>query len=135
MQKSARIAAGEPAQLSPVRLSLQTFDDRGASQSFEKPEWMPRLVGQARQPMRLSIGLQSEDLSRDHGVLQVFDGDPELGARMIASRAVQGLAGDVTVEDIEWRPQSAGDRVLYVRYFGSGGVVTRPLQLPVRVEP
>jgi hypothetical protein len=86
------------------------------------------------EPLRLSIALRSDELSRDHGVLQVFDGDPQLGAEMVAVKTVQGLAGDgATTEQIEWRPKSPGARVLYVRHLGSGA--PRSLLIPVRVEP
>jgi hypothetical protein len=110
----------------PLRLSLEA---RGKSDMAPR-----RLSAKAHQELRMSIGLHSERLSRDHGILQLFDGDPALGAQLIAAKHVQGLAGgEVTLEHLEWRPEETGDRVLFVRYLGAGA--TGALQIPVRVEP
>lgn len=108
----------------PVRLRLAGLDQSEAA---------ARLSGTLHEPMRLSIQLQTEQLSRAHGVLQVFDGDPAQGAEMIAATTVQGLAGEVTTEQIDWRPKRAGDCILYIRYLGSGATGT--LLVPVRVQP
>ncbi|NJO12679.1 MAG: hypothetical protein HC872_03525 [Gammaproteobacteria bacterium] len=89
-----------------------------------------------RESLQLDVALYSDRLSRDHGILQVFDGDPELGAQLVASRAVQGLAGDeATIEQIDWRPARPGERVLYVRYIGAGAQSPKALQVPVSIQP
>ncbi len=119
-----------------VQLSLIGADPWGLSTSFHKTGTVPRLTVGEGESLRASVGLRAGGLSREHGILQVFDGDPALGAPMILSRAVQGVSGgDITREEIEWRPRHAGDRVLYVRYFDSEGRVTPALQVPVRIEP
>lgn len=99
----------------------------------EKLSGTQRLAGKLHEPLRLGIDLHSKSLSRAHGVLQVFDGDPALGAEMVAAKTVQGLAGGETREQIDWRPDRIGDRVLYVRYLGPGATGT--LLVPVRVQP
>ncbi|MCE3257794.1 MAG: hypothetical protein K0Q64_1877, partial [Nitrobacter vulgaris] len=131
-----RIAQKSTSREADVQLSLLASNRWGQYESFQKTGSMPRLKARPHETLSASIGLHAGRLQRGHGILQVFDGDPALGATMIMSRAVQGLAGDaITREEIEWRPQHAGDRVLYVRYFGNGGSVTPALQVPVSVRP
>jgi hypothetical protein len=71
---------------------------------------------------------------RDHGLLQVFDGDPDEGGTLILSRTVRGLDGRFgTFEQFEWSPPSPGHHVLYARYRGAG-VDGRPaIRIPVYV--
>jgi hypothetical protein len=107
------------------RMSLSL--KRGDTQSGRAP-----LRGKVRQPLPVSVALHSDRLSRDHGVLQIFDGDPAMGARLLASRRVQGVSGDgLTLEEFTWWPQTGGDRVLYARYLGPGPAVV--LQIPTRI--
>jgi hypothetical protein len=90
------------------------------------------LLGKVRQPLPVRVALRSDHLSRDYGVLQIFDGDPAMGARLLASRRVQGVSGDgLTMEEFTWRPQTGGDRVLYARYLGPGPAIV--LQIPTRI--
>jgi hypothetical protein len=65
-------------------------------------------------------------------VLQIFDGAPAMGARLLASRRVQGVSGDgLTLEEFTRWPETGGDRVLHARYLGPGPAVV--LQIPMRI--
>lgn len=91
------------------------------------------LPGKLGRTMTVGIELMADELSTDYGILQLFDGDPDSGGRLLATQRVQGVAGDgTTVEDFTWRPRRDGDHVLYARYFGAGGR-TQTLQIPARI--
>jgi len=93
------------------------------------------LPGKLGRPMSVGIALEADELSGDYGILQLFDGDPEAGGRLVASQRVQGVAGDgSTLENVTWHPRRAGDQVLFARFVGEGGR-TQMLQVPVRVAP
>ena len=92
------------------------------------------LLGRRWQPLSVRVNLQPEALSRDYGVLQLFEGDPDNGGRLLATRQVQGLSGDgSTTEEFTWRPTRQGDHVLYARYFGGNHPVV--MQIPTRIAP
>jgi hypothetical protein len=109
----------------PVSMSLR----RQAPLSPNAP-----LQGQIGQALTVRVNLQAETLSRDYGLLQIFEGDPDNGGRLFATRRVHGLSADgATTEEFSWRPARAGDQVLYARYFGSG-VHPILLQIPTRIR-
>ncbi len=91
------------------------------------------LRGRVDEPLRLSLGLRSEQPVLDYGRLQVFDGDPEAGGLLILSRTVQGIS-DVTSEEFVWRPKTPGRRVLHAVFVGTRAGDHPALQIPVIIE-
>lgn len=79
--------------------------------------------GRERAPIDLRLRLLSSQMQRKYGLLQVFDGNPKAGGRMILSRTVQGLSGGGTgvFETFTWRPLIRGSHVLYATYLGADG--------------
>lgn len=65
------------------------------------------------EPLRLRVAVYADRLVRDHGVLRIFEGDPENGGRMIAARHVLGLEpGAPNEETFTWYPERPGEHVL-----------------------
>ena len=111
---------------------------RGVAMSLKREVPLaPRapLAGKLGQSLSVAIELEAGEMSPDYGILQLFDGDPDLGGQLLASQRVQGVSGgEKTLEVIAWRPRQRGDRVLFARYVGAGGR-TQMLQVPVRIAP
>ena len=121
----SKARVGDAARAPRISMSLK----RPAPLSPSAP-----LTGRVGQPLSVSVNLQAAQLARDYGILQVFDGDPAEGGKLIASQRVQGLPADeLSTEVFTWRPVRAGDQVLFARYFGSGAQPIL-LQIPTRIR-
>jgi hypothetical protein len=119
-------ASSRSARRERVELRLAGATDRGR---------VAPILGRVLEPVGIGLELRSEQPVLDYGLLQVFDGDPVAGAPVILSRTVQGTAPGGVLEELVWRPETPGRRVLHAVYSSTVAGVRETLQIPVIVEP